>query len=145
MITILGFGSRTWISDALVTMSLAPGMNQPPQRIEFVHGGAKGADVKMAAYARSQGWAVRVFRPDYSKFDPSEAPLRRNDQMAAFCLRRKGLGHEVYAVGLWKDHSYGSLYMMNRWKKYLGEGTMTLWYDCDCHDYIGLAKKERAL
>ena len=59
----------------------------PPDvtEVEFVSGGARGADKLGEAYARDFfGIEATIFRPDYDKYKPTIAPLYRNAEMAEY-------------------------------------------------------------
>lgn len=49
---------------------------------EIIHGGAFGADKLAGKWALERGIKETVFKPNYSKYAPRIAPLRRNTVMA---------------------------------------------------------------
>ena len=55
----------------------------PPHTTEIVTGGARGIDMAAAAYAKSAGLALTVFRPDYKRYKKG-APLKRNIQIIEY-------------------------------------------------------------
>lgn len=50
---------------------------------EIVSGGAKGADLAAAQYAREHGIPLTEFLPDYRRYGRA-APLIRNEEIAAY-------------------------------------------------------------
>ena len=50
---------------------------------EIVSGGARGVDTAAVDFARKRGLKLTEFLPDYSRYGRG-APLKRNDQIAAY-------------------------------------------------------------
>ncbi len=82
---------------------------------EIVSGGAKGIDTCAANYARAAGLKLTEFLPDYDSYGRG-APLRRNDQIAAYA-------DEVLA--LWDGESHGTAYTIKKFEK-LGKPTRVI-------------------
>ena len=51
---------------------------------EIVSGGAKGMDVSAKEYADTFRFSYREFKPEYDKYPPKLAPLKRNTQIAEY-------------------------------------------------------------
>lgn len=50
-------------------------------KIIIVHGGAIGVDTACEKYAKEKGIDTEVYLPDYSKYFPKLAPIKRNQQI----------------------------------------------------------------
>ena len=65
------------------------------------HGGAPGFDTQVDAFARKHGVTVRVTRPDYRRYPPHCAPLKRNDEMVS---------RADVVIALWDGRTTGGTY-----------------------------------
>ena len=52
-------------------------------KVVIVHGNAKGVDYIANDWAVSKGLEVIIFEPEYDKFPPKVAPIKRNEQIVA--------------------------------------------------------------
>ncbi len=71
---------------------------------ELVSGVARGVDVAGIAWAESENIAVTEFKPKYTTYGRSFAPLMRNMQMAEYCDA---------AIIIWDGKSSGTSHMMD--------------------------------
>lgn len=51
--------------------------------VVLVHGNAKGVDYIANDWAVSKGLDIIIFEPEYDKFPPKVAPIKRNEQIVA--------------------------------------------------------------
>jgi hypothetical protein len=75
----------------------------------IVHGGAVGIDKMADREAKSRGWDVKVYRPDYKKYSRHFAPLRRNEKMVD--LKPDAV------LAFWDGKSRGTKYTIDHAKK----------------------------
>lgn len=74
-------GSRTFDDYRLLCDVLDFHINGEKEVI-IISGGAKGADSMGEVYAASHGFKCLKFKPDYDKYEPKVAPIKRNEEMA---------------------------------------------------------------
>ncbi len=70
------FDDRTFLFDVLSAM------HSEFHFTELIHGGAFGADLLSEEWAKENEVPSKAFRPNYKKYEPRIAPLRRNTVMA---------------------------------------------------------------
>lgn len=75
---------------------------------EIISGGALGIDTFAEIYADVNGIKKKIFYPKYDKFPGRIAPLKRNEEMAAY-------GDALIVI--WDGKTGGSLNMYNNAKK----------------------------
>lgn len=52
-------------------------------KVVLVHGNAKGVDYIANDWAISRGLGIIIFEPEYDKYLPKVAPIKRNEQIVA--------------------------------------------------------------
>lgn len=106
-IIIAGSRSCPEVSDELYAKVLKYLINLDPKEVEFVSGGAKGADTfgEWVAY-NFYGCPVKRFLPDYKTWG-KVAPLRRNTEMAEY---------GTHLIALWDQESRGTADMIAKAK-----------------------------
>lgn len=134
---LLVTGSRTWRWPDVANAVL----RWPDGPVTLIHGGARGADRQMARHAADQGWEVLpAYRPDYGRYSPQVAPLKRNEAMV-FKLSAMWVNGEIevpICVALWRNHSSGTEYTLDLARK--AGFTVITRYDCGCHDVMGATR-----
>jgi hypothetical protein len=114
-IRIVIAGGRTCADEVHVQNEMdyfiAGWMDVTRDRIEVVSGGAPGVDSYGEKWYNARfGKMATVMRPEYDRYHPSQAPLRRNDAMAKYAA--EGAGYGVLCA-FWDGQSNGTKYMIN--------------------------------
>lgn len=79
------------------------------RNIEIVSGGARGADSLGEAFAREQGFGLKVFRADWGKLGKI-AGFVRNEQMAVYASQGEDIGA---LIAFWDGKSEGTGHMID--------------------------------
>lgn len=58
--------------------------NSQVSDLEIVSGGAKGIDSSASALAKKYKYKLKEFLPEYDKYEPKIAPLKRNVEIAEY-------------------------------------------------------------
>ncbi len=74
--------------------------NIPANATEIVSGGAVGIDSLAEIYAKRNGLATKIFKPDYARYG-KRAPLMRNDEIVSYAQ---------YVLAFWDGSSHGTAY-----------------------------------
>lgn len=74
----------------------------------LISGGAMGVDTLAEGWAKSKGIPILQYKPHYSIYNPKEAPLLRNQDMA-----RDGDA----LIAIWKNKTTGTAHMISCMKK----------------------------
>ena len=74
----------------------------------LISGGAIGVDILAEDWAKAHKIPILQYKPHYSIYNPKEAPLLRNQDMA-----RDGEA----LIAIWKDGTRGTEHMINCMKK----------------------------
>lgn len=77
-------GSRSFSDFQFFTAKLEYLIQNIKEDIEFVSGGAKGCDSLIKRYCEDKGYKITEFLPEYDKFQPKVAPLKRNHQIVDY-------------------------------------------------------------
>jgi len=77
-------GSRTFDSYVYFCEKLEHLIQNIKEDIEFVSGGAKGCDSLIKRYCEENNYKITEFLPEYDKFPPKVAPLKRNHQIVDY-------------------------------------------------------------
>lgn len=75
--------------------------------IEIVSGGAKGVDAMGEKYAQKNGYPIKIFPADWSKYGRGAGPVR-NKEMAKYA---------THLIAFWNGESKGTKSMINLAKK----------------------------
>lgn len=67
--------------DAVLFLTVMDTFHAKRNITHLVHGGAIGCDKMSAAWAEMNNIRVSEYKPDYDKYPPKVAPLRRNEVM----------------------------------------------------------------
>lgn len=131
-------GARRWtqpevirrvIQDVHIKCGEPAGFDNP----EMIVGMAQGADMDCVRAARSWGWKITGYRPEYDKWGSHDAPLRRNDIMVNVARKHMAAGGSLLGLAFPMNHDYsGTLYTMRKYRNVLGL-EMVAYYDCPCH------------
>ena len=104
MLRVIVAGTRYFNSPTIMQVTLDHLLSgHQPDEVEIVSGRARGADRMGEAYARSRGYAVKLFPADWEKHGKS-AGYKRNTQMAEYADA---------LVAYWDNESRGTLHMIN--------------------------------
>lgn len=77
-------GSRSFLDFELFTAKIEYLIQDIKEEIEFVSGGAKGADSLCKRYCEENNYKIIEFLPEYDKYPPKVAPLKRNHQIVDY-------------------------------------------------------------
>ena len=83
----------------------------------WIHGGAPGFDTQVDEYAKAHGMPYEKLRPDYKRYDPKVAPLRRNDviveraNVLVACYDGRNRGGTYYTVAKAKEKGIRVLFV----------------------------------
>lgn len=95
-------GSRTINDYNLIKEWLDFFLQNIQEDIIIVSGGAKGVDSISEKYAVEKGYKTQIYKPEYDKYPPKVAPLKRNttimqnsDIVVAFTTGSNGTAHAL--------------------------------------------------
>lgn len=74
-------GSRTILDEQFVFSTLSfylARFLKDPENLTLCHGGAKGVDSSAELWARENNIKTEIYLPEYDKFPPKVAPIKRN-------------------------------------------------------------------
>lgn len=77
-------GSRNYIEFDAFSYRMDYLLHNIKEEIEIVSGGARGVDTMARIYAEYKGYKITEFLPEYDKFPPKVAPLKRNHQIVEY-------------------------------------------------------------
>nr|DAI89445.1 MAG TPA: Protein of unknown function (DUF2493) [Caudoviricetes sp.] len=107
MVKIAVIGSRSFNAYVYFCDKLEHLIQNIKEEIEFYSGGAKGADSLIKRYCEEKGYKITEFLPEYDKYPPKVAPLKRNhqiveavDMLVAFTTGSSGT---AYTINLAKE------------------------------------------
>jgi predicted Rossmann fold nucleotide-binding protein DprA/Smf involved in DNA uptake len=72
-----------------------------PERAVVISGGAAGVDTWAEQAAKLRGLSTLTFKPEYGKYPPKVAPLKRNEQIVDACTR---------VAAFWDGKSSGTIH-----------------------------------
>jgi hypothetical protein len=112
MTTVIVCGSRSFDDYALLSAKLDKMLGHiDPRTLTVVLGGAKGADALAQKWALSKvGRTAKIERPDYAKYAPKVAPLKRNEKM----VDDFGATH---LIAFWDGESAGTAHIIGYARK----------------------------
>lgn len=106
---ILITGSRDWKDGKVIERALADYANYDSRYdVEFIHGGAQGADLMGSIIARRFGWKVTEVKADWDAYGKAAGGIR-NQQMVDM--------QPDVVLAFQKDNSRGTQDCMDRAKK----------------------------
>ena len=104
MTRVIVAGTRYFNSPTIMQVTLDHLLSDhQPDEVEIVSGRARGADRMGEAYAKSRGYAVKLFPADWEQYGKS-AGYKRNTQMAEYADA---------LVAFWDNQSRGTFHMIN--------------------------------
>lgn len=89
---------------------------------QWIHGGAKGFDQQVEAFAKAHNIPTEVFAPDYSKHNYKQAPIIRNKAMLNIC---------DIVVACYDGRNHGGTHMVVTEAKRLGKKLVI--FQPSCH------------
>jgi hypothetical protein len=81
-VRVLVCGSRDWTDEATIADELAEFAHEP-ERVEVIHGAARGADMMAARVASVYGYDVRGFPADWDRYGKRAGFLRNIEMLDA--------------------------------------------------------------